>query len=255
MCVHVHFADLLVKNRCHRKMSTDCSLLALKNWVKMEVIVSIRMWLLLLLSIAFKFLLRSAQCHGHKSELNVKQCCFNRIVSQHCKYGTYLNIDNLPNQLTSLLPHLDYCDIAYMCTTVQNLNKLQLIQNGARRTILQVPKDTNITQMHRELAIPTLEQRCQLHLATECYESATTPESGLKYIFNEIGINRRSTRLAANMGMVVPRLNTTQGRKACRYRGPNCWNGLDQDLKTCESLAVFKSNMLRKLMSNVNHPG
>ena len=30
-----------------------------------------------------------------------------------------------------VLPHLDYYDTVYMCTIVQNLNKLQLIQNGA----------------------------------------------------------------------------------------------------------------------------
>ena len=35
-----------------------------------------------------------------------------------------------------VLPHLDYCDLVYMNTTVQNLIKLQLIQNGACRTIL-----------------------------------------------------------------------------------------------------------------------
>ena len=51
-----------------------------------------------------------------------------------------------------VLPHLDYCDIVYMCTTVQNLNKLQLIQNGACRTILRAPKDTSVSEMHKDLS-------------------------------------------------------------------------------------------------------
>ncbi len=154
-----------------------------------------------------------------------------------------------------VLPHLDYCDTVYMCTTVQNLNKLQLIQNGACRTILKVPKDTHVDDMHQDLGIPTLAQRRQAHLATECFKSVSIPDSGLHYMFNPIGTNRRVTRLSNNMGMTVPRLNTTQGRKAFRYRGPMCWNGLDNDLKTSESTATFKSKMMKKIMRDVNHPG
>ncbi len=154
-----------------------------------------------------------------------------------------------------VLPHLDYCDTAYMCTTVQNLNKLQLIQNGACRTILKVPKDTSVDNMHKELALPTLPQRRQYHMATECYKSVTTPNSGLNFMFNRVGSNRRTTRLVTNLGMIIPRLNSNQGRKAFRYRGPMCWNDLEQNLKTSESLAIFKSSMMKKLMRDVNHPG
>ena len=154
-----------------------------------------------------------------------------------------------------VLPHLDYCDIVYMCTTVQNLNKLQLIQNGACRTILKVPKDTHVEDMHQTLGLPTLAQRREAQIVNECYKSVTTPDSGLHYMFSLIGNNRRSTRLANNMGMIIPRLNTSQGRKAFRYRGPTCWNGIEQGLKTSESLAIFKSNMMKKLMRDVNHPG
>ena len=154
-----------------------------------------------------------------------------------------------------VLPHLDYCDIVYMCTTAQNLNRLQLIQNGACRTILKVPKDTCVDSMHQELALPTLSQRRQFHLSTECYKSVTVQDSGLNYMFNKVGQNRRATRLATNHGMTIPRLNTSQGRKAFRYRGPMCWNGLDQNIKLSESLAIFKSAMMKNLMRDVNHPG
>ena len=141
------------------------------------------------------------------------------------------------------------------CVPLYKTNKLQLIQNGACRTILKVPKDTHVEDMHQTLGLPTLAQRREAHLATECYKSVTTPDSGLHYMFNLIGTNRRSTRLASNMGITVPRLNTSQGRKAFRYRGPTCWNGMEPNLKTSESLAIFKSNMMKKLLRDVNHPG
>ena len=155
-----------------------------------------------------------------------------------------------------VLPHLDYCDIVYMCTSVQNLNKLQLIQNGACRTILKVPKDTSVEQMHQDLSIPTLNIRREAHLATECYKSVTNPNSGLSYMFNLVSENRtRTTRLTTNRGMLVPHLRTTLGRRAFRYRGPVCWNKLDNGLKISESTAIFKSNILKNLMRDVNHPG
>ena len=155
-----------------------------------------------------------------------------------------------------VLPHLDYCDLVYMNTTVQNLNRLQLIQNGACRTILRVPKDTSVEQMHRELAIPTLNQRRQYHMATECYKAVNNPDSGLHHMFNLLSDTRaRNTRLTTNRGMRVPNMKTVQGRKAFKYTGPLCWNSLEPDIKKSETVMSFKSNMLKLIMRDVNHPG
>ena len=69
--------------------------------------------------------------------------------------------------------------------------------------------------MHKELALPTLNQRRQYHMATECYESVNNTDSGLNYVFNLISnVRTRTTRLANNQGMTVPKLNSLQGRKA-----------------------------------------
>ncbi len=135
-----------------------------------------------------------------------------------------------------VLPHLDYCDVVYMNMTVQNLNKLQLIQNGACRTILRVPKDTSVSLMHEELGIPTLTHRREYHLATGCYKAVNNPDAGLNYMFNLVeSTHARVTRLSMNQGMTVPPLRTVQGRKAFRYIGPTAWNKIDPDIKLSES--------------------
>ena len=106
-----------------------------------------------------------------------------------------------------VLPHLDYCDLVYMNTTVQNLNKLQLSQNGACRTILRQPKDTSVSQMHEELGIPTLIQRREYHLATECYKAVNNPDAGLNHMFKLVqNTHTRTTRLSLNQGMTIPPL-------------------------------------------------
>ena len=41
-----------------------------------------------------------------------------------------------------ILPHFDYCDTIYMTSSLQNVNRLQLIHNAACRTILLTDKYT-----------------------------------------------------------------------------------------------------------------
>ena len=55
-----------------------------------------------------------------------------------------------------VLPHLDYCDLIYMCTTEDNLQRLQYIQNCACQIILRADNYTSILQLHQELKLPTL---------------------------------------------------------------------------------------------------
>ncbi len=44
-----------------------------------------------------------------------------------------------------VLPHFDYCDTVYMTSSIKNLNKLQLLQNSACRTILLANRYTSVT--------------------------------------------------------------------------------------------------------------
>ena len=69
----------------------------------------------------------------------------------------YLNMNTKILLYKSLvLPHLDYCDLIYMCTTEENLQRLQYIQNCACRIILRADIYTSVTEMHHELKLPTL---------------------------------------------------------------------------------------------------
>ena len=65
----------------------------------------------------------------------------------------------------------------------------------------------------------------------------------------------RRTRNMDTLSMVVPFLRTTQGRKSFSYHGPYCWNSLDQPIRMIESINVFKNDILKLLMWDVNHPG
>ena len=110
--------------------------------------------------------------------------------------------------------------------------------------------------MHKKLSIPTLSQRRQYHMATECYKAVNNSDSGLHYMFNSLSNTRaRNTRLATNQGMRIPNLKTAQGRKAFSYTRPMCWNNMDTEVKKPESVMSFKSNILKSIMREVNHLG
>ena len=73
------------------------------------------------------------------------------------KLGAIRKVWDLLDRSTTLilykslvLPHSDYCDTVYMTSPLKNLNKLQLIQNSACRTILLSNRDTSIVDMHAE---------------------------------------------------------------------------------------------------------
>ncbi len=70
-----------------------------------------------------------------------------------------------------VLPHIDYCDIVYDCSTHENLNRLQIFQNCVCRTILLVDFDTHIDDMHQTLGLLILKQRRFVHLSVACHKS------------------------------------------------------------------------------------
>ncbi len=135
-------------------------------------------------------------------------------------------------------------------SSASNLNKLQLLQNGACRTLLLVDKRTPIDEMHKELKFLTLGERQNLHLAVDCYKHVKNEESSLHNYFKV----KRSRQTRAGEQMVVPNLWTNMGRNAYSFTGPNFWNQVPSDLKSCKNVDEFKSEYLNYILRDVNHP-
>ena len=94
------------------------------------------------------------------------------------KMGAIRKIRKSLDQTTALslyksliLSNIDYCDIVYNSSTLENLNRLQLLQNSACRTILLAPYDTHVSEMHRTLGLLPLDKRRFLHMSFDCHKS------------------------------------------------------------------------------------
>ncbi len=150
-----------------------------------------------------------------------------------------------------VLPHMDYCDIVYSCTSEANLQKLQKIQNCACRILLRCDRRAHVKEMHKHLNFLDLKQRRELHLSTECYKQVNNSSSSLHKFFKLK--STRSTRTGESK-YEVPNLRTMMGRRCFSYRGPAHWNSVSEDLKNSESINAYKNTYLKKLMRDVNHP-
>ena len=155
-----------------------------------------------------------------------------------------------------VLPHLDYCDLVYMCTKEENLQRLQQIQNCACRIILKADNYASTKTLHSELQLPYLSQRRQIHMAMECHTGVNNKESGLHFMFKSKDENReRTTRSTQTNQVEVENIRTVTGRKAFGFRGPNYWNKLNTDCRVITDKNEFKNHISKLICRDVNHPG
>ena len=141
-----------------------------------------------------------------------------------------------------VLPHFDYCDTVYMTTNAIHLNKLQLIQNSACRTILLAESRTSTEWMHNELGLLKLNDRRMLHLCFQLHKNIYVDNSSSlsKFFVPIVKVTNRNTRAAHGKCMRVVNLRSDMGRKAFTYMGPVNWNRLPLELWVIEKFDEFK---------------
>ena len=127
------------------------------------------------------------------------------------------------------------------------LKKLQLLQNAAARMIIKAPKNCHITPVLRDLHWLPVHMRIQYKILLTVFKAL----NGLAPVYLEqLLVKRsnssRSTRLNNNNVLVVRShkdMTATWGERNFRYCAPFLWNKLPANLRTCDSLNVFKVNL------------
>ncbi len=175
-----------------------------------------------------------------------------RKVREHVGEGTALRLYK-----SLVLPHFDYCDTVYMTASMETLNRLQLLQNHACRTMLMANREAHIADMHKDLGLLTLTERRQLHFGFQIHKTMYEDcNVSLKRFFVSVTSGRvRPIRGNHRYDMVVPRVRSSMGEKAIAYRGPSFWNFLPVDVKCVTVFSSFKrvlSTMVHELFGD--HP-
>ena len=133
-----------------------------------------------------------------------------------------------------------YCSSVWSNSTLQNINRLQFIQNFASKIVTNSRKFDHVTPLLRELNwLPVKEQlfyrdsvlifKCQNDLAPQYLMSKFTKRSN---------IHTRNTR--TRNFLQIPLYRTAIGQCTFSYRGANTWNNLHNELRQSASLTSFK---------------
>ena len=148
---------------------------------------------------------------------------------------------------SSILPHPDYVDSAYMVATVEKLRKLQLIQSVSCRVILKAENRNNVKEMHTTLVLLDLETRRNMHFSFTCHKVVvSTGKSSPSKFFKPLKTGaRRNTRPSNGKNMKVPNMTASKGRFSFAYRGPNHWKCLTNALKDIEKFCSSSKDTLK----------
>ena len=144
-----------------------------------------------------------------------------------------------------VLSKFDYCNSLYSSMSSGNIYKLQLVQNHAARLIKQIPKREHISPVLKELHWLPVKFRIQYKLAILVYQSLYDPlyPSYMKDMLTPY-IPSRSLR-SSQMNQLrkpIPKLKH-YGERAFTFVGPDLWNSLPEDLKSAQSLQIFKNKL------------
>ncbi|MCI4375953.1 hypothetical protein PGIGA_G00115620 [Pangasianodon gigas] len=144
-----------------------------------------------------------------------------------------------------VISRLDYCDSLLAALPLSAIRPLQLIQNAAARLVFNLPKFSHTTPLLRSLHWLPVAARIRFKTLMLAYKAKNGPAPTYLKALITPRTAPRSFRSSSTARLIPPSLRV-QGRPASRLfsvLAPRWWNELPLDVRTAESLAVFKQRL------------
>ena len=140
---------------------------------------------------------------------------------------------------------MDYGDVVYDTISAKDNQSLQRLQNCALKIVLQAPKRTPTSEIHKELNMNYVADRRHQHTLTQVYKClhGLAPRKICQQITKLTDMRdhgARQTRSVTSDKLFIPNYKLEITRGNFRYRGPMIYNMLDQEIKDSASLEGFK---------------
>ena len=139
---------------------------------------------------------------------------------------------------------LDYCNSVLSGLSKNQTQRLQFVQNSAARLLMGTNKYDNITPILRQLHWLPVTERIDYKILLLTFKSlhGMAPE----YLSELLSVYKpgRSLRSSGKSLLVTPKYNLkSYGQRAFSCAAPALWNSLPDDIRSCNSLTVFKSKL------------
>ena len=151
-----------------------------------------------------------------------------RFFNEKCAITVYKSM---------LMPFFDYCDIVYMFSGQNELNKLNRHHLRGMRISLYGGYMLNENELHVKCNLSTLNVRRQVHLRNFMYKVKKEKSN----LVNNDATNI-NTRLHDGPVFKVTHPNSDPIKRSVMYAGALEWNNLDSDIRNIEDIDKFRRN-------------
>ena len=183
------------------------------------------------------------------SELSLK-----KHISSVCR-ASYLQIrqirqirSSLDIRSTTLLANslvssrLDYCNSLFYELPDSSLHRLQRIQNSLARAVLPSTKRSDhISPVLRKLHWLPIKQRIAFKIASLTFK---TLQNKIPSYLNDLlhcHNPSRSLRSSNQLLLVIPRMDSENGRRSFSFAAPSVWNSLPLSIRSLNTFSTFRS--------------
>ena len=149
--------------------------------------------------------------------------------------------------LSLVISKLDYCNSLFCYMSLENIHKLQLIQNHAARLVKKAPKRSSAKLLLKDLYwLPVKD--CIIYKIPVLVFNIINNNSSPSYLRELITVYTPQTQrslCSLQKGLLeVHRKNLkTFGESSISNAAPEVWNQLPEYIKSSQSTAIFKKNL------------
>ncbi len=141
-----------------------------------------------------------------------------------------------------VVPYLDYAAIIYQHTSLENLARVQMIQNNACRLITRNGKYASVLGMHIELNLRMLVDRRLFQVSMFMYKfvKGDITDRNIQDMFRTLELQHgRNTRAQSRNDFIVPICRTRMGERAFSVYGAKTWNRLLLEIRGSNTTDTF----------------